>query len=227
MSHRLITTLHSKVHPPLRPPNPLPKHAQEKHQEPRRRRDPRLRAQRLQRPVPRHPVDLYVRRHKPTHRPAHIDPRVHLAAALRVRVQEVGVERDGRDHDAGYLHGEEDGDDDPVVDALEGEAEDEHGDGHGGRGEPDDDEAGFGLDVARVAARVVVANGVVEPVAEDGADEGADDGGEVKEAWLAAGISLSVLSSFTCVHSWADGMVGGSRHTETIGRKAVDGSQPD
>ena len=109
-----------------------------------------------------------------------------------------------------------------MVDALEGEAEDEHGDRHGGRGEPDDDEAGFGLDVARVAARVVVSNGVVEPVAEDGADEGADDGGEVKKAWLAAGISLSVL-----VHSWADGMVGGSRHTETIGCKAVDGSQPD
>lgn len=66
---------------------------------------------------------------------------------------------------------------------LEGEAEDEDGDGHRWGGEPDDDEARFGLDVSVVAGDVEAADGVVEPVAEDGAENGADYGGEVEEAW--------------------------------------------
>lgn len=65
---------------------------------------------------------------------------------------------------------------------LKCEAENEDGDSHGGRGEPDDDEAGFGLDVPSVPARVVAANGVVEPVSKDGTNEGTDDGGKVEEA---------------------------------------------
>ena len=79
-----------------------------------------------------------------------------------------------------------------MVRVLDGEAEDEDGDGHDGGREPDDDEAGFGLDVARVSALVVVADEVVQPVAEDGADEGADYGGEVEEAWSGVGITGSL-----------------------------------
>lgn len=128
----LIATLHSEVHPPLRPPDPLPKQPQQQHQKPRRRRNPRLGAQRLHRPVSRHPIDFHIRGHEAAHGPANGDPRAYLAAALRVRVQEIGVERDGRDHDACDLAGEEDGEDDPVVGVLEGEAEDEDGHGHNG-----------------------------------------------------------------------------------------------
>ena len=52
-----------------------------------------------------------------------------------------------------------------MIDVLEGEPEDEGGDGHNGRGEPDDNEAGFRLNMARVTARVVRTDGVVEPMA--------------------------------------------------------------
>ena len=69
----------------------------------------------------------------------------------------------------------------PLV--LESEAEDQDGDGHHGGGEPDDDEAGFGLDVARVPAHVVVTDKIVEPVTENSADDGAGNGGEVEETW--------------------------------------------
>ena len=69
-----------------------------------------------------------------------------------------------------------------MVDALEGEAKDENGDGHGRGGEGDDGEAGFGLDGAAMAALVEGTDGVVEVVAQEGAKEGTDDGGEVKEA---------------------------------------------
>ena len=79
-----------------------------------------------------------------------------------------------------------------MVHVLDGEAKDEDGDRHDGGREPDDDEPGFGLDVARVPAQVVVADKVVQPVAEDGADEGADYGREVEEAWRAVGIAASL-----------------------------------
>ena len=51
-----------------------------------------------------------------------------------------------------------------MVCILKGESDDEGGDGYGRCGEPDDDEAGFGLDAARVPTRVVGADGVVQPV---------------------------------------------------------------
>lgn len=66
---------------------------------------------------------------------------------------------------------------------LEGEAEDEDRDGHDGGGEPDDDQAGFGLDVAGVSAHVVVADRIMEPVAYDRTNDGADYWGEVEESW--------------------------------------------
>ena len=74
-----------------------------------------------------------------------------------------------------------------MVRVLDGEAEDEDRDRHDGGREPDDDEAGFGLDMARVPAQVVIADEVVQPVAEDGADEGTDYGREVEEAWSGFG----------------------------------------
>ena len=69
-----------------------------------------------------------------------------------------------------------------MVGVFESEAKDKNGDGHEGGGEPDDDETGFGLDVARVPAQVLVADEVVQPVAQDCPDGGADCGGEVEEA---------------------------------------------
>lgn len=65
---------------------------------------------------------------------------------------------------------------------VECEADNKDRDGHEGRGEPDDDEAGFGLDVAPVSAHVVGTDEVVEPVAQDGADDGTDDWREEEKA---------------------------------------------
>lgn len=164
-SHVLIATLQNEFHPTLRHPNPLPKQPQHQHQNPRRRRYPRLGPQHLHWPIPRHPINLHIRGHEAANGLAHGNPRAYLATALRIRIQEIGVDRDGRNHDACDLRSNEDGDDDPVVDVLEGEAEDKGGNAHDRRREPDDDEAGFGLDVPGVPARVVGADGVVDPVA--------------------------------------------------------------
>lgn len=95
-----------------------------------------------------HPVDLHIRNHEAAHGPSDHDPGAHLAASLGVGSQKVCVERDGRDHDAGDLPGDENGEHHVVVGTFDSEAEEEDGDGHDWCGEPDDYEAGFGLDVA-------------------------------------------------------------------------------
>ena len=112
-----------------------------------------------------HPIDLNVDGHEPAHVPAKADPSANLSASLGVRIQQVRIQGDGGDHDAHELPGEEDGDDHVVVGVLEGEAEDEDRHGHDGGGEPDDDQARFGLDVAGVPFHVVVADEIMEPVA--------------------------------------------------------------
>lgn len=65
---------------------------------------------------------------------------------------------------------------------FKGETEDQDGDDHDGRGEIDDDETGFWLEGAVMAAGVDAGEDVVEPVAEEGTEEGADDGGEAEHA---------------------------------------------
>ena len=101
-----------------------------------------------------------------------------------------------------------------MVRVLDGKAEDEDRDRHDGGREPDDDESGFGLDVARVSAQVVIADEVVQPVAEDGANEGADYGREVEEAWTYL--------------VWGNkGKVEGYQHTEIVRGEFVDCGQPN
>ena len=51
-----------------------------------------------------------------------------------------------------------------MVDVLEGEAENKGGHGYHRSGEPEDEEAGFGFDDARVPTTVVSADEVVQPV---------------------------------------------------------------
>ena len=65
---------------------------------------------------------------------------------------------------------------------LEGKAKNEDRDGHNWRGEPNDEETGFGLDVALVSADVVGTDCVVDPVPNSGAEGGTDDGREVEES---------------------------------------------
>ena len=108
-----------------------------------------------------------------------------------------------------------------MVRVLDGEAEDEDRDGHDGGREPDDDEAGFGLDVARVPALVVVADKIVQPVAEDGAGEGADYGREIEEAWRGIGIAGSLGSR------GKRGKVEGRQRTEIVRGELVDCGQPN
>lgn len=163
--HRLVSTLHRETHPPLRHPQSLSEKPQRQNDEPSSSCDARLRGECTHGSGLDDPIDLDIRSHEPSHRLAHDDPRADLAAAFGIRVQEVRAQRDGRDHDAHDLPGEEDRDHDVVVGVSEGEAEHEDRYGHDGGGQPDDDEAGFGLDVAGVPAHVVVADGIVEPVA--------------------------------------------------------------
>ena len=80
-----------------------------------------------------------------------------------------------------------------MVGVLKGEAEDEDRDRHDRRRKPDDDEAGFGFDVTRVPALVVVADEVMQPVAEDCADGSADNRSEVEEAWRRLGSEGLIL----------------------------------
>ena len=102
----------------------------------------------------RHPIDLNIRRHEPAEGSANHNPRVHLTAAFRITVQQVCIERHGGYHDAADLGGEENGKDPVGPDALEGETDDEDGDGHERGGEPDDDEARFGNDGVGVAPEI-------------------------------------------------------------------------
>lgn len=83
-----------------------------------------------------------------------------------------------------------------MVGVFESEAEDKNGEGHDGGGEPDDNEARFGLDVTRMPAQVEVADEVVQPVAQNCSDDGADYGGEVEEAWMRVRLGVG-FSSFT------------------------------
>ena len=106
---------------------------------------------------------------------------------------------------------------------LQGEAEDEDGDGHDGRGEPDDDEPRFGLDVAGVAAQVEIADKVVQPVAEHGAQDGAHDGGEVEHS-CEGGVSGTYLGGGDRFGEICELR---ERRTEVVGREIVDGRQPD
>lgn len=68
-----------------------------------------------------------------------------------------------------------------MPEVLQGEAEDDEGDGHESCGWIYDCEAGFGLDAAVVAGHVEAAEEVVEPVPGELADEGAGDETKVEE----------------------------------------------
>ena len=217
---RLIARLHGKIHPTLRLPQPPPEKAQSQNDEPGGSSNGGLHGERIHGPGPDHPVNLNVRSHEAAHGPPHDDPRADLSAPFGVRVQEVRVQRHGGNHDAGDLSGEEDGEDQVVVGVAEGEAEDEDRHGHDGGREPDDDQAGFGLDVAGVPAHVVAADEVVEPVAQYRADDGADDGGEVEEAW-----NQRLRRPLLALRD--SGESRGLGRTEVVRCEFVDASQPN
>lgn len=145
---RLLAVFHREFHWPLRPSQPPSENAQGQNQETSRCRDGRLCCKGVYGARRLHPVNLHIRSHEAAHRPRDHDPRTHLATSLGISSQKVRVERDGRDHDANDLPGDENGEHHVVIGMFDSEAEEEDGDGHDGGGEPDDYEAGFGLDVA-------------------------------------------------------------------------------
>jgi hypothetical protein len=123
---------------------------------------------------------------------------------LRIRVQHIRIQPNRRDHDPKNIQPPPKTRDHEVESVLEREAEQDQSCDHERRAEPDDSEARFGLEPARVPAHVPARKEVVQPVADGLAEDGSDDGGEVEEAWW--GVLLVVGST----NQWLRGSLKGS-----------------
>ena len=165
ISRRLVATFHGKIHPALRLSQTTSEQTQSQNDETGGSSDGCLHGECIDESRPGHPVNLSVHSHEAAHGPSHDDPRANLSAPFGIRVQKVCVQRHGCDHNAGDLSGEENSEHHVVVGVPEGEAKDEDRYGHDRGREPDDNQAGFWLDVAGVPAHVVAAYKVVKPMA--------------------------------------------------------------
>ena len=131
----------------------------------------------------RNPLDLKIGHNEPCRRSREVDPCAYFAATVRIRIELIGADANGRHHGAEDVHTPGKGCQHVVISTLKAETKECQASDQEGQRDPVHDQASFGVKTAFVSLSVDLGCLVVQPVTNNLSNDGSDNGSEKEEAY--------------------------------------------